>query len=277
MTKGRRKNILSRCLKWPRSSSSSVWKTRNLKKFSDSKRQALQLTEALNQQQENPPADPWDNFFTSELTGPYYAVARGRRFDSFGIYADVIKFPFEVNGVVGSLFKVCEYYSEAHLYLKEHFVKKHPAPAPSSIAATDSPPSFPKGGSSSPSAPPPGEKRSDIFKASMLYLGGRIVIGYQSNGKEGKLFGYSVLDTVTLRNGLVLDSEHLPDTVKKHFTEQMADFVACLWSEGQGGELDGEHSDLLTRALNTRVGKQNDEALEAIIWTPSGSKLHALL
>jgi hypothetical protein len=86
------------------------------KLFSDSKRQALQLSEALSQQHENPPADPWDKVVTSEVTGPYYAVARGRRFDSFGIYADVSKFLFEVNGVVGSLFKVCESYSEAHLY-----------------------------------------------------------------------------------------------------------------------------------------------------------------
>jgi hypothetical protein len=48
--------------------------------------------------------------------------------------------------------------------------------------------------------------------------------------------------------------------MKKHFTEQMADFVACPWSEGHGGDLDGEHSDLLTHALTTLVGKQNDEA-----------------
>jgi hypothetical protein len=39
----------------------------------------------------------------------------------------------------------------------------------------------------------------------------------------------------------------------------MSDFVACPWSEGQGGDLDGEHSDLLTHALTTLVGKQNDE------------------
>jgi hypothetical protein len=26
---------------------------------------------------------------------------------------------------------------------------------------------------------------------------------------------------------------------KTHFKEQMADFVACPWSEGQGGDLDG--------------------------------------
>jgi hypothetical protein len=76
------------------------------------------MSEALSQQQENPPADPWGKFITSEVTGPYYAVTRGRRFDSFGIYADVNKFLFEVNGVVGSLFKVCESYSKSHLYLK---------------------------------------------------------------------------------------------------------------------------------------------------------------
>jgi hypothetical protein len=73
----------------------------------------------------------------------------------------------------------------------------------------------------------------------MLDLGGRSVIGDQSNGKEGKLFGYSVLDTVKLINGLVPDPERLPDIMKKHFTEQMEDFSACLWSEDQGGDLDG--------------------------------------
>jgi hypothetical protein len=48
--------------------------------------------------------------------------------------------------------------------------------------------------------------------------------------------------------------------MKKHFTEQMADFVACPWSEGKVGDFDREHSDLLTHALTTLVGKQNDEA-----------------
>jgi hypothetical protein len=47
--------------------------------------------------------------------------------------------------------------------------------------------------------------------------------------------------------------------MKKHFTEQIADFVACPWSEVQGGDLDGEHSDILTHALKTIVGKHNDE------------------
>jgi phage terminase large subunit-like protein len=59
------------------------------KLFLDAQKHSLQLYEALCQQQENPPADPWDKFVTSEVTGSYYAVARGRRFDSFGIYADV--------------------------------------------------------------------------------------------------------------------------------------------------------------------------------------------
>jgi hypothetical protein len=165
-------------------------KNKKLKKlFSDSQRQALQLSEALSQQQKNPPADRWDKYFTSEVTGAYYAVARGRRFDSFGIYADVHKFLLEVNGVVGSLFKVRESYSEAHLYLKEHFIKEHPTP--STVAATDSPPLSPEVGSLSPPAPP-GEKRSNIFKASMLDLGGRSMTGYQSKVREGKIFGYSV-------------------------------------------------------------------------------------
>jgi hypothetical protein len=164
-------------------------------------------------------------------------VARGRRSDSLGIYADVSKFLLEVNGVIGSILKVCESYSKSHLYLKGNFVKEHPAP--SNVAATDSPPSFPEGGSSSPPVPPPGEKRSDIFKASMLDLGGRSVIGDQSKGKEGNIFGYSVLDTVKLRNGLFPDPERLSDIMKKHFTEHMAVFVACPWSEGHGGDLDG--------------------------------------
>jgi hypothetical protein len=152
------------------------------KLFSDSKRQSIQLSVVLSQQQENPTADPWDKFVTSEVTGAYYTVSRGRRFDSFWIYADVNKFLLEVNGVVGSLFKVCESYSEAHLYLKEHFVKEHPIPL--NVAATDSPPSFTGVASSSPFVPS-GERRSDLFKASMLDLIGRSVTGYQSKGKEG--------------------------------------------------------------------------------------------
>jgi hypothetical protein len=53
----------------------------------------------------------------------------------------------------------------------------------------------------------------------MLDLGGRSVTGDQSKGKEGKLFGYSVLYMVKLRNGFVPDPERLPDIMKKHFTD----------------------------------------------------------
>jgi hypothetical protein len=127
------------------------------KLFSDYKRHALQPSVDLSQQQESSPADPWEKFVSSEVTGYYYAVARGRIFDSFGIYADVNKLLFEVNGVVGSLFKVCESYSEARLYVKELFTKEDPTPL--DVAATDSPPSFPEGGSSSPPVPPGGEKK----------------------------------------------------------------------------------------------------------------------
>jgi hypothetical protein len=76
------------------------------------------------------------------------------------MYADVNKFLLEVNGVVWSLLKVCESYSEAHLYLKEHFVKEHPIP--SNVAATNSPPSFTDVDSSSPSAPPQGKEKRYI-------------------------------------------------------------------------------------------------------------------
>jgi hypothetical protein len=41
------------------------------KLFSDFKIQALQLSEALSQQQDNPPADQWEKFVTSEVTGYY--------------------------------------------------------------------------------------------------------------------------------------------------------------------------------------------------------------
>jgi hypothetical protein len=98
------------------------------KLFSDSKKKSLQLSLVLSQQQESAPADPWDKCMLSEVTGSYYAVARGKWFNSFGIYADINKFLLEVNGVVGSLFKVCEYYSEAHLYLKEYFAKEKEDP-----------------------------------------------------------------------------------------------------------------------------------------------------
>jgi hypothetical protein len=95
----------------------------------------------------------------------------------------------------------------------------------------------------------------------MLDPGGRSVTVDHSKGKEGNLFGYYVLDTVKLRNCLVPDPKRPPDIMKKHFTEQMADVVACPWSEGQGGELNGEHSYLITHAITTLVGKKNDEAL----------------
>jgi hypothetical protein len=52
----------------------------------------------------------------------------------------------------------------------------------------------------------------------MLDLGRRNVTLDQSKVKEGKIFGYSVLDTVTLIHGLVPDPESLPEIMKKHFT-----------------------------------------------------------
>jgi hypothetical protein len=99
-------------------------KNKKLEKlFPDSKRKSLQLYLALIQKQENPPSDPWGKNVASEVTGSYYSVARGKGFSSLENYADANKFLLEVNGVVGSLFKVCESFSEAHLYLRENFVK----------------------------------------------------------------------------------------------------------------------------------------------------------
>jgi hypothetical protein len=51
--------------------------------------------------------------------------------------------------------------------------------------------------------------------------------------KEGKIFGVSIMDTFKLRNGFVPDPERLPEVLKKHFTEQLADVLACHWSEGK--------------------------------------------
>jgi hypothetical protein len=94
----------------------------------------------------------------------------------------------------------------------------------------------------------------------MLDFGGRSVMGDQSKGKEGKLIGYYVLDMVKLTNDLVTNPEQIPEIMKKNFTLQMADFVACSWSEYQGGDLNGEQSDLLFQYLTTLVGMQHDEA-----------------
>jgi hypothetical protein len=41
----------------------------------------------------------------------------------------------------------------------------------------------------------------------------------------------------------------------------MAEFVACPWLEVQGGDLDVEHSGILTHDIATLVVKQNDETL----------------
>jgi hypothetical protein len=117
------------------------------KKFSDAKIKPLQLYLSLSQKQESPPADPWDKFVASEVISSYYAVARGKGFSSLGICADVNKFLLEVNGVVASLFKVCESYSEARFYLREHYVKEKGDPVPQDVTPTHSPPPrFPRGG-----------------------------------------------------------------------------------------------------------------------------------
>jgi hypothetical protein len=135
---------------------------------------------------------------------------------------------------VGSLFKVYESYSEARLYLREKIAKEKEDPLFLSTDSIRSPPSPPEGVGIVRSHTPE-EKISDLFNASMLDLVGRSMTGDQSKGKEGKLFGYSVLDMGRLINGLVPDPERLPEIMKKHFTEQRADFMACPWSEGQGG------------------------------------------
>jgi hypothetical protein len=227
--------------------------------FLASKKKSLQLIFTLNQKQYSTPVDPWDFFLTTEVTGSDYTVAGGKLFGIFRIYADVKKFLMEVNGMVGILFKVCESFSEAHLYLEDPFTKETDGPI---FLGTDlrGSPSPPTRGGVAPPTKHPEVKRSDLLKTSMLDLGGSSVTGGQSKGKEGNTFGYSVLDMVKLRNGLVPDPDRLPEVMKKHFTEQMADFVTCPWSEGRGGDLDGEHTDIFTHALTTLVGKQNDEA-----------------
>jgi hypothetical protein len=48
--------------------------------------------------------------------------------------------------------------------------------------------------------------------------------------------------------------------MKEHFTEQMEDFVSFPCLEFQVVDLDGEHSDILTHAITTLVGKKNHEA-----------------
>jgi hypothetical protein len=85
------------------------------------------------------------------------------------------------------------------------------------------------------------------------------VTGEKTKGKQFNSLAYSVI-YIYLRNGLVPDPERLQYITKKHLTEHMPDVVACPWSEGQGGDLDGKHSALLTHALITFVGKQNDAA-----------------
>jgi hypothetical protein len=59
------------------------------KLLSDYKRQSLQLSEALSQQQENPPADPWGKNVTSEVTGSYYAVVREKDLTVFKFFIDL--------------------------------------------------------------------------------------------------------------------------------------------------------------------------------------------
>jgi hypothetical protein len=128
----------------------------------------------------------------------------------------VNNFLLKVNGVTVSLFKVCESYSEARLYLKEYFVKEKEDPVFLGTDLIGFPPLPPEGEISSPPVPPK-KKISELFMASMLDLGGRSVMGDKSKGKEGNIFWYSVLDTVKLRNGLVPDPERLPDIMKKTF------------------------------------------------------------
>jgi hypothetical protein len=62
----------------------------------------------------------------------------------------------------------------------------------------------------------------------------------------------------------VADTERLPEVLQFFFTEQLPEFVACPWPAGQGGDFDGKHGDLLTHALTTLVGKQNDETFGGI-------------
>jgi hypothetical protein len=143
------------------------------KLFSDSKRKPLQLSLALSRQQESDHADPWDKFVAAEVTGSYYDVAIGKGFGSLGIYVDVNKFLLEASGVVGSLFKVCESYSEAHLYLREHVAKEKEDPTFLGTDLIGSPPS-PPGRVSSPPEP---------------HLGGCNVMEDQSKGKEVEICG----------------------------------------------------------------------------------------
>jgi hypothetical protein len=156
---------------------------------------------------------------------------------------------------VGALFKVCPTYLEARIYLEVHQGRGQPPPLPKRDPYRTS---IGGGGTTTLPVPLTGE-RMNFYKQACWIKGGGSVIGDQSKVKEGKIFGLSVLDTFKLRNGLVPDPERLPEVLHFFLTEQLADFASCPWSEGHGGDLDGEHSDILTHALTTLVGKQNDE------------------
>jgi hypothetical protein len=155
------------------------------KLFLASKKKLLQLSLVLNQKQESTHFDPWVNFLATEVIGSYYDVARGKGFSSFGIYVDVKEFLMEVNGVVGSLFKVCESYSEAHLYLKEHFTKATDDPI---FLGTDprGPPSPPpKGGVAFPHPHPHPKRREEKRPFQGQYVGfGRAQCNGRSLGRE---------------------------------------------------------------------------------------------
>jgi hypothetical protein len=70
-------------------------------------------------------------------------------------------------------------------------------------------------------------------------------MGYKSELKEGNMFGYSVLGTVEFRNGLVPDSERLPEIMKKNSTQK----CKILW------RVLGQRARELIWIITTLVGK----------------------
>jgi hypothetical protein len=88
--------------------------TGQISDISPEKRRNLKIDEDYIQ------GDPRDKFSFDEIKEQYFAVAVGKNENGFGIYADLIKFKYQIEGFPTCLYQSCESYTEARQYLEQY-------------------------------------------------------------------------------------------------------------------------------------------------------------
>lgn len=176
----------------------------------------------------------------SPVTQKWYAVAAGRDNSSVGVYSSWAAAQVEVNGVSGACFARFSSQEAAQRFLLEHQLQVEQQQKRSGSRA------------------PTGE--SNVHPEKLNWLGGRT--SEPDKPEEGKVFGIEfVLTEGQLREKLVPDARYMSAASTQHLCEQFLDFCAQPSTVESVVSENADNNALLSRALSSLTGQQNDITL----------------